>query len=741
MNPRFAVPLYLLLLAVSAGLTLPAQALALNAGPDVSPAEMHREMAEAKTRALKRGADWTLRPAAVVDVAGYNALYYDLDLNITNVAVVQNVIGKVTMVARAQAPNYSTPTMNFLAPMVVDSVFSGGQPISYSHVSGFLYLTLNSSYNVGEEFEVTVFYHGKPTTGGFQGFYFGTHGTGTPMISTLSEPYMAQSWWPCKDTPSDKADSVDIRVTVDDLFYAACNGNLRDSVNHGDGTITYWWHEQYPITTYLVSLAITDYARFDRWYHHGPSDSMPVRFYSYPELIADAQTYWPIAVDQIEFYSQVFGEYPFLEEKYGMAHFPWGGAMEHQTVTSATSGSFGFNQYLIAHELAHQWWGDMVTCRDWHHIWMNEGFASYAEALWAEHLGGTSSYRSYMSGMQYWTGGRIYIDDTTDVGNIFSSRVYDKGAWVLHMLRGVIGDQDFFDLWQAYYNDPAFQHKDIITEEFRDLAESVSGEELDEFFNDWIYGYYYPKYAVSWMAEFRQDNFYDVFVHIRQYQTTTPQVFDLPVELRLDGVGGSPIVRVTNNKRDQDFVIQTPTAPTGVTLDPNVWILKGYMTETYGLNLVTESLLVATQYTPHSDMLIAKGGTPPYEFTVAAGPLPAGLTLNTSTGEISGLPTTTIATPVTLGVWSNGHTVYKQKSFTLTVAPLPYVIGDQDGSGLVDAVDLALLIDHVFFGAAAPNPPEAADMNRDCLADATDLAILIDNVYFGGTYYIAGCAL
>jgi hypothetical protein len=468
---------------------------------------------------------------------------------------------------------------------------------------------------------------------------------------------------------------------------------------------------------------------------------MPVRFYSYPELLSSAEAGWPIAVDQIEFYAGVFGEYPFLEEKYGMAHFPWGGAMEHQTVTSATSGGFGFNQYLIAHELSHQWWGDMITCRDWHHIWMNEGFASYAEALWAEHLGGAAAYRSYMSGMQYWAGGRIYIDDTTDVGNIFSTRVYDKGAWVLHMLRGIVGEATFFDVLDAYYNDPNRQHKDVVTEEFRDLAESVSGVDLDEFFNDWIYGNYYPKYAISWMSEPRQtDNFYNVYVHLRQYQNTAPQVFDMPVELRLDGVSGNPIERVMNNQRDQDFVLIAPTAPSGVTIDPFVWILRAFVNEAYTLNLVSESLSSGTAYTPYSETLIAKGGAPPYEFVVAAGPLPSGLSLDAGTGEIAGTPTAAVDAPVTLGVWSNGHTLYKQKAFTLSILPLPFVPGDQDGDGQINAVDLALLIDYVFFGGSAPTPVETGDLNQDCLSDAADLAILIDVVYFGAPPPPPGCA-
>jgi aminopeptidase N len=713
---------------------------------DVNPAEMHRVMGAAKAAALqhKRMIPAVLPAAVVIDQGGFDATYHNLNLRVDEVTKL--IYGEVSMRARARVDGFQYPTLNFTNGLTTDSVRSFGRPVTWTHASGFLYITLDSIYNTGDEFEVTVYYWGHPPEGGFQGFAFGSHGSPVvPIISTLSEPYLAQSWWPCKDTPSDKADSVDVRVRVNSSFYAVSNGVLRDSIGNGDGTTTYVWHEQYPITTYLVSLAITNYSRFDRWYHYGPggTDSMPVRFYSYPEKLSTALTSWPIAVDQIAYYAATFGEYPFIAEKYGMAHFTWGGAMEHQTVTSATAGSFGFDQYLICHELSHQWWGDMITCRNWNHIWMNEGFASYSEALWAEHLGGTTSYRNYMAGMNYFSGGRIYIDDTTSVGNIFSSRVYDKGAWVLHMLRGVIGDAAFFATLRAYYDDPRYKWKDIITEEFRDLAESISGVNLHDFFNDWIYGYYYPRYAYSFVSEPKAPSGYKVYVHLRQYQTTDPLVFHLPVQIKIEGLGGVySIERVWNTQREQDYVFDFAAVPAMISIDPNNWILDNAaytISETYPLTLFTDSLTQGKQYTSYLDTLIAKGGTLPYDFALTAGTLPAGLSLNAATGVISGTPAVTDTVTLTFGVWDNGHVHYSQKTMTLTIGPAPFVLGDEDHDGFVDILDVVFMIDHVFSGFAPPDPANLADVNRDCIVDVFDLVYLIDYVFSSGAAPQFGC--
>ena len=216
---------------------------------------------------------------------------------------------------------------------------------------------------------------------------------------------------------------------------------------------------------------------------------MIITHYSYPERFNSSRK---ALLDEtsamIEVFSQKYGEYPFVDEKYGHANFAWGGGMEHQTMTSMGASDFGFSEPVVVHEAAHQWWGDMITCESWSDIWLNEGWASYAEADYYLEKNGWFAYHNYMNSMAYTGGGTIYVYDTTNVWNIFhGGRSYDKGAWVVHMLRGVLGHEAFYQGVEAYYNSE-FQHGAADTEDFRDVFEAATGVELDWFFEEWIYG-------------------------------------------------------------------------------------------------------------------------------------------------------------------------------------------------------------------------------------------------------------
>ena len=707
-----------------------------------SPRELHQYLAENKAQAFGRtrqlAAMYGRAPAGQLDM---DARYYRMEWRVDEVA--EQLYGRVTMRAQALTDGFTQAILDLYTNMTVDSVYDNGTyTTSWMHTLNLLTITLSSTYSAGDEFEVTVVYHGHPAEGGFQGFSFDMHGS-TPVISTLSEPYLARTWWPCKDRPDDKADSVDMFVTVNDAFYCASNGTLRDSVNDGS-TITYHWHVQYPITTYLVSLAISDYKPFRRWYRYGPGDiySMPVDFYPYPELYWTAAGSWPEAVQQIEYYAETFGEYPFIEEKYGMTHFPWGGAMEHQTNTSATSGSFGFDRYLIAHELSHQWWGDYITCKNWENIWLNEGFASYCEALYSAHLGGWSALHNYMSGMEYWSGGTIYCYNTSSVGAIFSSRVYDKGAWVLHMLRHHIGDEAFFGSLRAYYIDPRFANNYATTEDFRDVCEAVSGQNLHPFFDDWIYGEYYPKYAYSWLAEPGAGGTYNVFLHIDQTQTTNPQIFDMPIDIGIQRAPGVvDTLHVYNTKRNQDFLltIQSSSAPQAVSIDPRNWILDTHTATAYTFHIVNDSLRTGATHIAYADSIIAKGGTAPIQFSIASGALPNGLALNPATGRVTGTPT--IAGQFSFTVLADDAGSYSDtRQYTLTINQLTYVPGDLDQSQQVAAPDVVWMVNWVYKSGTPPPIINSGDVNADCLINPVDVVYLVNYVYKQQGTLIPGCA-
>jgi hypothetical protein len=271
----------------------------------------------------------------------------------------------------------------------------------------------------------------------------------------------------------------------------------------------------------------------------------------------------------LETFRPLYGEYPFINEKYGIYNFPFGGGMEHQTIT----GQGGFSEWLTAHELGHQWWGDAVTCKTWNHIWLNEGFASYTEALWEEFKAGSSglpALKSYMAGMKYTGGGSVYVydDEVDELWEIFNgSTSYDKGAWVVHMLRHVLGDENFWDAIAAYR--AAYEDSAATTEDLQAICEGFyDGGSLDWFFLEWIYGERAPSYAYGWTSS--QVNGQDyLLLYIDQTQSAAYQRFTMPIDIVVNGVTNV----VFNDADPEHFVIPTGSTPTIVQFDPDAWVL------------------------------------------------------------------------------------------------------------------------------------------------------------------------
>jgi aminopeptidase N len=455
----------------------------------------------------------------------------------------------------------------------VDSIKFGNTSLSYVHTSDHkLNITLDRNYSVGEEFEVKIFYQGVPSSSGFGSFTFGSR-HGFPSIYTLSEPYGSSDWWACKDTPADKVDSSDVWVTCDENLYAVSNGNLIEIVNNSNSTKTFKWKNSHPIAHYLISLAISNYHIYYNYFNYSQADSMPVIHYIYPDTFANVQSELDKTVEMIEVFSDRFGSYPFLNEKYGHAQFGWGGGMENQTVTSLGA----FSEGIISHELAHQWYGDKITCRDWHHIWLNEGFATYATGVYFEYKYGSEGYQQYintqMSGARNALGS-IYVRDITDINQIFDGpRTYSKGACVLHMLRGILGDSVFFNILRAYASHPSVSYGTATTEDFQAIAESVCGSNLNYFFQQWIYGEMYPKYNFNWVSE-QFGNGYELKLNISQETNTSPQFFTMPVQIKITTTSGDTLLTIFNDQQVQQFIFSLESEPLSVVFDPNNWILK-----------------------------------------------------------------------------------------------------------------------------------------------------------------------
>ena len=517
--------------------------------------------------------------AASTNAADYDIGYYGLDLHVNIDS--QTIAGSVTIRGKSRIDSLNLVELDLASGLNVHAVT--GQAVSYQHGNNILQIRLPEALSTGEGFEFTIDYSGSPLTGGFQGFSFGSY-NGSPIVSTLSQPYYAYGWFPCKDRPNDKADSVDITLTVPANLEAVANGTLKKVENNSDGTRTYFWQERYPIATYLISLAVSEYTSWqDTYVSQDSSLTMPVMYWIYKDMPSPYTTDLALTPSMISFFSSIWGEYPFIKEKYGQAQFSWGGGMEHQTCASMGS----FNEMLICHELAHQWWGDMVTCANWKNIWLNEGFARYAEALWREHIDGKTGLEAYMQILnrpQSWQNSSVYITDTTRVSAIFNRIVYDKGAWILHMLRKIAGKENFRAIFLAYRERHSMGAAD--TEDFQRVCEEVSGLDLDYFFSEWVYGLGQPHYQVSWHRVPASDEHWTVSVRIQQIQTTATY-FSMPIELYLQTETGDTIITVWNSRRLQDHEFQINSKPLELIIDPDNYILKSVAYSTVDPDLVT----------------------------------------------------------------------------------------------------------------------------------------------------------
>jgi aminopeptidase N len=497
----------------------------------------------------------------------FDVTYYSLDLVPDPASSVLSGIVEVAGEILSSSLDYVE--LNFWDGMIVTDVHASDSPavpLGFTLNNDILSVGLGRSYAQGESFRLTVTYYGLSQNSPYGSFGFGSH-NGNTMIWTLSEPFGARAWWPCKDVPSDKADSVDIRVTVPDGLVVASNGALRQTVSSG-GNTTWFWHEGHPISTYLVSLAIHPYeVHYDDFLYNGGADTMKIHFYTFPgqyDLHADINSK---VKDMLACFSGLFGPYPFLDEKYGHADFIWSGGMEHQTCTS-----FGaWTEYLYAHELSHQWWGDMITCGSYHDIWLNEGFATYSEALWFEHTYGLRASEYETTYKSYFGPGTVYVEDLENDRIFDYNLTYCKASWVLHMLRHVVGDDVFFNILKTYGASPEHQYGTVTTEQFRALCERISGKNLEKFFHQWIYEEYYPRYSFSWDWASNESG-YDIGLTIRQDQENW--IFWMPIDVTVTTAGGETAFVVLDSLQTQTFHLQVLSKPTALQLDRDNWILK-----------------------------------------------------------------------------------------------------------------------------------------------------------------------
>ncbi len=485
--------------------------------------------------------------------------------------------GITTIKLKALKENLNSFYLDFFSGFNIDSVLNNNSRLSFNLTPlNKLIVYLNKTYTIDEEITVDIYYRGTPNVGGGIGgsFVFNKTPSGNQVVWSLSQPYGAKDWFPCKDTPSDKADSSEVWITADSFFVSVSNGILTEIVNNQDGTKTYKWKNSYPIANYLISLAMSNYYIYKTNYEYEKNKFLSVVHYIYPENFDVIKSNLDLTLDMLRIFTQKFGEYPFLKEKYGHAQCGFPGGMEHQTISSMGT----FTEEVIAHELAHQWFGDKVTCKDWHHIWLNEGFATYATNIYFEEKYGKEKFNERIDLMMTSAKravGTIYVQDISNVSEIFNySRSYSKGAAVLHMLRGILGDEIFFNVLKEYLNDHSLAFSNATTEDFQRIAEKVSGIALNYFFDEWIYGDGYPKYVFNWSYIINENGKYILNFYLTQKQNGSPQYFIMPIQIKIITATKSIILTLFNNLQTQSWQYEIDELPINVEFDPDGWILK-----------------------------------------------------------------------------------------------------------------------------------------------------------------------
>jgi len=494
-------------------------------------------------------------------------LHYDLSFDLNSEKKLLK--GKVVITGVVLGANVSNLDLNFYDNLKINFLSLNGKEIPYIHKGTKLSVPYKEEKS--DTFQVEIIYEGTPKRMGLSAFVFGEINN-RKVVYNLSEPTFASTWFPCNDIPYDKA-LVDVHITNDSLFTSVSNGILV-SEKIMNGRKTAHWKTLYPTSTYLISLYSSEYVNYTDYYYSNISDdSLPIEYYVFPEHLDNAKKDFAEHPEMIEFFADIFGEYPFIKEKYGVAEFLWQlGAMEHQTITGIGSNFVSGRKYfndIYVHELAHHWFGNAVGPKSWKDIWLNEGFATYCEALYYEHKAGFDGLKSSMLSKYYTNfSGRLY--DPGD--DLFSITIYNKGAWVLHMLRWEVGDSTFFNILRQYFDE--YKYKSASTEDFISVCEKISGKDLTKFFNQWVYeGDDQIKMKLEWTVDSRKNNKVTVKIECNQLQESYKE-FNFPLEIQfVDKKGKYQVEKFYIDSRQKTFLYELDFEPFIIAADYNNWLL------------------------------------------------------------------------------------------------------------------------------------------------------------------------
>jgi aminopeptidase N len=497
--------------------------------------------------------------------------YYGIHLKADNLSAKFEGYTEINLTTKASTQKMILDLSDLIT---VDSVKFDGNNLSFTHENETLEIDLGIEIEASRNIRLLIYYGGKGRADGWSGIFNETSESwGNRITYTLSEPFEARSWFPCKQVLTDKADSAGVFITTTKNLKVGGNG-LLTVVDVDEDHHRFEWRTKYPIAYYLIAFSIGEYVEYNTEVSFKDGDKMPIQnlVYDHPDCLPYYQDQLDAMAQQVELFSELFGKYPYHEEKYGHMMAPFGGGMEHQTMS--TMGLFTFE--LNAHELAHQWFGNQVTCGTWQDIWINEGFARYSEFIAIEYLKSPSEAKSKMKAWHENIFSRsnnesVFIPEasSTDVSRIFDlSITYNKGAAILHMIRYIIDDDVlFFDVLKGFLQQ--YQNSTATGDDFRDYLNQNTDIDFTEFFNDWYYGDGAPKYRARWnqiedsvYIEFNQEPLSDLVDY-----------FELPVEIRLFGEIEKTI-RVAPAKHDTLISLHFDHELDYIAIDPDNWILN-----------------------------------------------------------------------------------------------------------------------------------------------------------------------
>lgn len=515
------------------------------------------------------------RKSAILWHADYDIKSYKIDIEVNDTNTY--VAGSTTIFAEIENDILSIFQFELHAKMAIDSILAGNVRIPFKREGDLVKATLpNNKYHKGSLIDITIFYKGKIISSGFFSPVANRVDTRwkIPVTWSLSQPFGAKYWFPCKQLLSDKADSASIFITVPNRCKAGSNGILTKVIPVGKKKTRYEWKTSYPIAYYLISFAVADYKEYNLYAMVNKSDSVLVQNYVYnrPDYLEVNRANIDQTKDFIKYFSDLFGKYPFHKEKYGHCLSPMGGGMENQTMTTLSS----FEYTLVAHELTHQWFGNQVSCASWQDVWINEGFASYGEYLALEKLkSANEAYNwiqtAYQSAMNE-PAGSVYIpvEDCEKDSRIFSSSLsYKKGAAIIHMLRNEIAnDSIFFTILRTFLSD--FNGSVATADDFFNTVKKITGQKYEWFKNQWFYGKGYPLFNITWQ-------YTDNGLKIKSKQTTsslsTP-FFRTHFDVKVFFNRGDTILRLNQDKPEATFDIPVNKEVIDIDFDPMAKILK-----------------------------------------------------------------------------------------------------------------------------------------------------------------------